>query len=55
MTIRFLAPCLSDLTARARVIKFGLTLCPVAVDLYDDQGTNVAVAPVTFILLGENG
>ena len=51
MNIRFLAPCLSDVTARARVIKFGRTLCPVAVDLFDEQGQQVAVAQVNYILL----
>jgi uncharacterized protein (TIGR00369 family) len=52
MNIRFLAPCRSDLTAEARVIKFGRTLCPVAVDLWDAQGTRVAVAQVNYIRLG---
>ena len=51
MNIRFLAPCLTDVTARARVIKFGRTLCPVAVDLFDAQGQQVAVAQVNYILL----
>jgi uncharacterized protein (TIGR00369 family) len=49
MGIRFLAPCRSDLTVRARVIKFGRTLCPVSVDLFDDGGTPVAVAQVSYI------
>lgn len=52
MNIRFLAPCLTDVTARAHVIKFGRTLCPVAVELFDDPGTLVAVAQVTYMLLG---
>jgi uncharacterized protein (TIGR00369 family) len=51
MNIRFLAPCLTDVTARARVIKFGRTLCPVAVDLFDAQERQVAVAQVNYILL----
>jgi uncharacterized protein (TIGR00369 family) len=51
MNIRFLAPCLTDVTAKARVIKFGRTLCPVAVDLFDQTGRHVAVAQVTYILL----
>lgn len=51
MNIRFLAPCLTDVTAKARVIKFGRTLCPVAVDLFDEQGRHVAVAQVSYILL----
>ena len=51
MSIRFLAPCLTDVTARARVIKFGRTLCPVAVDLFDENGRQVALAQVTYMLL----
>jgi uncharacterized protein (TIGR00369 family) len=51
MNIRFLAPCLSDVTAAAKVIKFGRTLCPVAVDLFDATGKPVAVAQVTYMLL----
>jgi uncharacterized protein (TIGR00369 family) len=50
MNIRFLAPCLTAVTAKARVIKFGRTLCPVAVDLLDETGRQVAVAQVTYIL-----
>jgi len=51
MNIRFLAPCLTDVTAVARVIKVGKTLCPVAIDLFDAQGKHVAVAQVTYMLL----
>jgi acyl-coenzyme A thioesterase PaaI-like protein len=51
MNIRFLAPCLTDVTARARLIKFGRTLCPVAVDLFDEDGRQVAVAQVNYILI----
>ena len=51
LNIRFLAPCLTDLTARARVIKLGRTLCPVAVDLLDAEGTLVAVSQVTYLRL----
>lgn len=32
--IRFLAACLTDVTADARVIKFGSTLCLVVVSLF---------------------
>ena len=35
MNIRFLAPCLTDVTAKAKVIKLGRTLIPVSVDLFD--------------------
>ena len=51
MNIRFLYPCYTNLTARAKVIKYGRTLCPVSVDLYDDSDSLVAVAQVTYMLL----
>lgn len=51
MNIRFLAPCLTDLRVRARVIKRGRMLCPVAVDLFDAADKLVAVAQVTYMLL----
>ena len=51
MNIRFLAPCLSDVTAKAKVIKLGRTLCPVSVDLYDATKKHVAVAQVNYILI----
>jgi uncharacterized protein (TIGR00369 family) len=55
MNIRFLAPCLSGVTAEARLIKFGRTLCPVAVDLFDENRQMVAVAQVNYILLDDGG
>lgn len=51
MNIRFLAPCLTSVRAKARVIKRGRLLCPVAVDLFDEAGTHVAVAQVNYVLL----
>jgi uncharacterized protein (TIGR00369 family) len=51
MNIRFLAPCLTDVTAKAKVIKAGRTLCPVAVDLYDQNNILVAVAQVNYMVL----
>lgn len=51
MNIRFLAPCLTDVTARARVIKLGRTLCPVAVELFDTNDRQVAVAQVSYFLI----
>lgn len=51
MNIRFLAPCLTDVTVRATVIKLGRTLCPVSVDLYDATGKHVAVAQVNYFLI----
>ena len=51
MNIRFLSPCLTDLIARAKVIKFGRTLSPMAVDLYDENEKHVAVAQVNYFVL----
>ncbi len=51
MNIRFLAACRSDASAEARVIKYGKTLCPVAVELRDAQGAMTAVAQVTYMRL----
>jgi uncharacterized protein (TIGR00369 family) len=51
MNIRFLAPCFTDVTAEARVIRLGATMCPVAVDLHDENGKLVAVAQVNYIRL----
>ncbi|MBA4391243.1 MAG: hypothetical protein C0399_09920 [Syntrophus sp. (in: bacteria)] len=51
MNIRFLAPCLTDVTVKANVIKLGRTLCPVSVDLYDAAGKYVAVAQVNYFLI----
>ena len=51
MNIRFLAPCLTDVEVRARVIKRGRLMCPVAVDLFDEAGKLVAVAQVNYLLL----
>ncbi|MCF8031715.1 MAG: PaaI family thioesterase [Desulfarculaceae bacterium] len=51
MSIRFLAPCLSDLIVEAKCIKVGRTLCPVAIDLFDEHGKLVAVASVNYIRL----
>src|SRR5205807_9676409 len=53
MNIRFLAPCRSDCTAEAAVIKFGKTLCPVSVELRDVKGVRIAVAQVTYMRLGK--
>jgi uncharacterized protein (TIGR00369 family) len=51
MNIRFLAPCRSDATAEAKIIKVGKTLCPVSVEVRDAQQVLVAVAQVTYIRL----
>ena len=51
MNIRFLAPCLSDVNVKAKVIKIGRTMCPVSIDLYDATKKHVAVAQVNYMLL----
>jgi uncharacterized protein (TIGR00369 family) len=51
LNVRFLRACLTDVTVKARVIKVGKLLCPVAVDLLDADGQLVAVAQVTFMRL----
>lgn len=51
MNIRFLAPCIGEVTAEARFIKAGRTLNPIAVDLFDSNRTKVAVAQVCYIHL----
>jgi uncharacterized protein (TIGR00369 family) len=51
MNIRFLAPCLSDVTAEAKIIKFGRSLVPVNVTLRDANKREVALAQVTYMRL----
>ncbi|MCA0430909.1 MAG: PaaI family thioesterase [Bacteroidetes bacterium] len=51
MNIRFLAPCLTDVRVKAKVIKPGKLICPVAVDLYDMNDKLVAVAQVSYVIL----
>ncbi len=51
LNVRFLAPCMTAVTCEARVIKFGRTLCPVDVQMFDANGVKVAVAQVTYIRL----
>jgi uncharacterized protein (TIGR00369 family) len=51
MNIRFLGPCLSDVTVDAQVIKFGKSLCPVDIKLYDTDQKLVAIAQVTYMRL----
>ena len=51
MNIRFLAPCIGEVTAEARFIKSGRTLNPIAIELFDRHGTKVAVAQVCYIHL----
>jgi uncharacterized protein (TIGR00369 family) len=51
MNIRFLSACKTDATARAKVIKFGKSLVPVHIDIFDAKGTLVAVSQVTYMRL----
>ena len=51
MNIRFLAPCLTDATAEAKIIKFGRSLVPINVMLRDANGREVAWAQVTYMRL----
>lgn len=51
MNIRFLAPALDRVTATARVIKAGRTLCPTEISLTDSAGKLLAVAQVTYMRL----
>ncbi|QMU55802.1 MAG: hotdog fold thioesterase [Candidatus Mycalebacterium zealandia] len=51
INIRFLNPCLSGVTAVAKVIKAGKTLCPVQVELTDSGGKTVSIAQVTYMVL----
>ena len=49
--IRYLSPCMGDVTAEARAVKIGRTLCPVSVELFDRAGGQVALAVVTYARL----
>jgi uncharacterized protein (TIGR00369 family) len=49
MNIRFLAPCLSDVTAVARTIKIGKLLCPVEVEMFDERKKLVAIAQIAYM------
>ena len=51
MNIRFLSACRTDVYAEAKIIKLGKTLVPVAVELFDDNNTKVAVAQVNYMIL----
>jgi len=53
MNIRFLSACRTDVLAEAKIIKLGRTLVPVAVELFDDNMTKVAVAQVTYMIINK--
>lgn len=50
MNIRFLSPCRTGVTAKARVVQAGRTLCLSSVELFDDRGRQVAVAQVNYMV-----
>jgi uncharacterized protein (TIGR00369 family) len=49
MNIRFLAPVHERVTATARVLKAGKTLCPIVCELHDESGRLVAHAGMTYM------
>ncbi len=51
MNIRFLAPALDKVIAKATVIKPGRTLCPCEIQLSDVEGKLLAIAQVTYMRL----
>lgn len=51
LSLHYLAPCTTDVTAVGRVVKLGRTLCPVDVELFDAAGRRVAKGIVTYIRL----
>lgn len=55
LDVRYLNPCLGDVTAEGRVIKLGRTLCPVDIRMYDPAGKLAACATVTYIRVNNLG
>ncbi|MBL8879499.1 MAG: PaaI family thioesterase [Phycisphaerales bacterium] len=55
LDVRYLNPCMGDVTAEGRVIKLGKTLCPVEVRMSDAADKLVAIATVTYIRVGNLG
>ncbi len=51
LAVRYLNPCVGDVTATGRVIKLGRTLCPVAVEILDAAGVPVVAANVCYMRL----
>ncbi len=51
LSMRFLRPCLTDITIHAQVIKMGRTLCPTHTRITDANGKEVAVGMITYMLL----
>lgn len=49
LNIRYLAPVHERVTATARVLKAGRTLCPIVVEVHDEHGTLVAHAGMTYM------
>ncbi len=51
MSIRFLAPCLTDARATAHVIKAGRTLLLMEINIHDMNGRHVAVCLASYMRL----
>lgn len=51
MSIRFLAPCVTDARATAKVIKAGRTLAIAEINIHDMEGRHVAVAQASYMRL----
>ena len=53
LKVNYLRPVVEGkLTARARVVKAGRTICVANVDVFDDEQRQIAVALVTYMRLG---
>lgn len=51
LSIKYLRPCLTDITVTATVIKMGRTLCPVEYTIEDASQKLVAVGMATYMLV----
>ncbi len=52
LSLRYLRPCESDLTATARLIKLGRTLVPTHFEAHDEAGELVATGSVCYFRTG---
>jgi len=54
MKINYLRPVSAGkVTARARLVRVGRNLCTARVDIFDDRRQQVAIALVTYMIVGE--
>jgi uncharacterized protein (TIGR00369 family) len=51
LSIKYLRPCLTDITVTATVLKMGRTLCPVEYHIHDTNNKLVASGMATYMLL----